>query len=110
LLRLALICEVGAPWGIGGDARQASVLIPIVNEVSERKRILAGSGTARINPDQLLWLPERELAQQDAIDQTEDRRVRADAERQCDNSDQSEAGLRRNASLPTTSLMTRDDH
>lgn len=79
----------------GGEALERPALLPPIDEVRSRRRTLVDFVLEIRGPDhdQALRLAERQRGEQHLVDETEQGRVRADAERERQHGDGGEAGV-----------------
>ena len=90
-LRGALAGKRKILQAINGEVFKAFVLGPEIEKIGIANRIEAGfiwwPVLERAPGDELLWLREREWLEKDGVDDAEDGGIRADPDRQCEDSD-----------------------
>src|SRR5262245_21511289 len=95
-LRIAVFREIGGSEAERGDLLESPRLSPhFTNVYRNRTHWIVQSYHRAIQPqhDDPFRFAVSQRLEQDSIDDAEDRRVRADAERQCENGDRREAGI-----------------
>src|SRR5262249_40947559 len=94
-LRFTRLRERRPPFEQGRDFLEGLVLLPEVEEVRRRDPSTLQPARTNTTPhhDEPVWFLVWQRAQEYTVDDAEDRRGRADAQRQCDDGYQGEAGL-----------------